>query len=122
MQRLNLRFYEDKQTGQLMSRLVNDTDLFEQFIAHAVPDMLVNGITLFGVSAVLFYLDWRLALLSMIPIPLVIFSRACMPIAYGLLSECAKKNLAISTQFSTTIFREFARSKPSLEKMLNYSG
>jgi ATP-binding cassette, subfamily B, bacterial len=74
MQRLNLRFYEDKQTGQLMSRLVNDTDLFEQFIAHAVPDMLVNGITLFGVSAVLFYLDWRLALLSMIPIPLVIFS------------------------------------------------
>jgi ATP-binding cassette, subfamily B, bacterial len=74
MQRLNLRFYEDKQTGQLMSRLVNDTDLFEQFIAHAVPDVLVNGITLIGVSAVLFYLDWRLALLSMIPIPLVVFS------------------------------------------------
>jgi len=74
MQRLNLRFYEDKQTGQLMSRLVNDTDLFEQFIAHAVPDVLVNGITLLGVSAVLFYLDWRLALLSMIPIPLVILS------------------------------------------------
>ncbi|MEN4042630.1 MAG: ABC transporter ATP-binding protein [Anaerolineaceae bacterium] len=74
MQRLNLRFYEDKQTGQLMSRLVNDTDLFEQFIAHAVPDVLVNGITLIGVSVVLFYLDWRLALLSMIPIPLVIFS------------------------------------------------
>jgi ATP-binding cassette, subfamily B, bacterial len=74
MQRLNLRFYEDKQTGQLMSRLVNDTDLFEQFIAHAVPDVLVNGITLLGVSAVLFYLDWRLALLSMIPIPLVVFS------------------------------------------------
>jgi ABC-type multidrug transport system fused ATPase/permease subunit len=54
-----------------MSRLINDTDLFEQFISHAVPDVLVNFITLIGVSAVLFYLDWRLALLSMIPIPLV---------------------------------------------------
>jgi ATP-binding cassette, subfamily B, bacterial len=74
IQRLNLRFYEDKQTGQLMSRLINDTDLFEQFISHAVPDVLVNFITLIGVSAVLFYLDWRLALLSMIPIPLVVFS------------------------------------------------
>ena len=42
LQRLTLRFYEDKQTGQLMSRVINDTDLFEQLIAHAVPDVLVN--------------------------------------------------------------------------------
>ena len=28
IQRLSLRFYEDKQTGQLMSRIINDTDLF----------------------------------------------------------------------------------------------
>lgn len=74
MQRLSLRFYEDKQTGQLMSRMVNDTDLFEQLIAHAVPDVLVNVLTLVGVSVVLFSLNWRLTLLSMIPIPLVIIS------------------------------------------------
>ncbi len=74
MQRLSLRFYEDKQTGQLMSNLVNDTSLFEQLIAHAVPDILVNIITLFGVSAVLFSLNWRLTLLSMVPIPLIFLS------------------------------------------------
>jgi ATP-binding cassette subfamily B protein/subfamily B ATP-binding cassette protein MsbA len=74
MQRLSLRFYEDKQTGQLMSRVINDTDLFEQLIAHAVPDTLVNLITLIGVSAVLFTLNWRLALLSLVPIPLVFAS------------------------------------------------
>jgi ATP-binding cassette subfamily B protein len=74
MQRLSLRFYENKQTGQLMSRMVNDTDLFEALIAHAVPDVLVNVLTLIGVSAVLFTLNWRLTLLSMIPIPLVIIS------------------------------------------------
>ncbi len=74
MQRLSLRFYEDKQTGQLMSRIINDTDLFEQFIAHAVPDVLVNLITLVGVSAVLFSINWQLALFSLIPIPLVVYS------------------------------------------------
>jgi ATP-binding cassette subfamily B protein/subfamily B ATP-binding cassette protein MsbA len=74
IQRLNLRFYEDKQTGQLMSRVINDTDLFEQLISHAVPDVLVNFITFFAVSAVLFSMNWRLALLSIIPIPLVAFS------------------------------------------------
>lgn len=74
IQRLSLRFYEDKQTGQLMSRVINDTDLFEQLIAHAVPDVVVNVITFFGVSAVLFSINWRLALLSMVPIPLVVMS------------------------------------------------
>jgi ATP-binding cassette subfamily B protein len=72
LQRLSLRFYEDKQTGQLMSRVINDTDLFEQLIAHAVPDIAVNVITLIGVSAVLLSLNWRLTLLTMIPIPLLV--------------------------------------------------
>jgi ATP-binding cassette subfamily B protein/subfamily B ATP-binding cassette protein MsbA len=74
MQRLSLRFYEDKQVGTLMSNVVNDTDLFEQLIAHAIPDVIVNAITLIGVTAVLFALNWKLTLLSSIPIPLVLLS------------------------------------------------
>ena len=46
LQRLSLRFYEDKQTGQLMSRTVNDSDLLEQLISHALPDILVNVLML----------------------------------------------------------------------------
>ena len=74
LQRLSLRYYEDKQTGQLMSRLVNDTDLFEKMISHAVPEVFVNIISLIGITAVLFGMSWRLTLLSMIPIPLIIVS------------------------------------------------
>jgi ATP-binding cassette, subfamily B, bacterial len=74
LQRLSLRFYEDKQTGQLMSRMVNDSDMFEKLIAHAIPDVLVNGLTLIGVSAVLFAMNWQLALLAMLPIPLIVLA------------------------------------------------
>ena len=74
MQRLSLHFYEDKQVGNLMSNVVNDTDLFEQLIAHAIPDVVVNVVTLFGVTAVLLSLNWKLTLLSTIPIPLVLLS------------------------------------------------
>ncbi len=74
LQRLSLRFYEDKQTGQLMSRVVNDTDKFELLIAHAVPDIIVNVLTLFGVMAVLLSLNWQLTLLSMAPMPLIYIS------------------------------------------------
>jgi ATP-binding cassette subfamily B protein/subfamily B ATP-binding cassette protein MsbA len=72
VQRLSLRFYEDKQTGQMMSRIVNDTDLFEMLIAHAVPDVIVNVLTLFGVSTMLLLINWKLGLLSLIPVPFVI--------------------------------------------------
>lgn len=74
LQRLSLRFYHDKQVGQLMANVINDTDLFEQLIAHAIPDVIVNVCTFVGVTTVLFILNWKLALLSMIPIPLVLLS------------------------------------------------
>ncbi len=74
LQRLSLRFYEDKQTGQLMSRTVNDSDLFERLISHAIPDLTVNVLTLLGVSIVLATLNWRLLAMSLIPIPLIVLS------------------------------------------------
>jgi len=74
LQRLGLRFYADKQTGQLMSRVVNDSDKFELLIAHALPDLVVNALTLVGVTLVLLMIDWQLALLSMVPIPLILLS------------------------------------------------
>ncbi|HET60555.1 MAG TPA: ABC transporter ATP-binding protein [Chloroflexi bacterium] len=72
IQQLSLRYYEDKQTGQMMSRVVNDTDIFESLIAHATPDIVVNVLTFFGVLAILVSLNWTLALLSMIPIPFIV--------------------------------------------------
>ncbi len=65
LQRLSLRFYSDQQTGQIMSRMVNDSDYFERLIAHAVPDTIVNVLKVVGVAAVLsavLLLLWRWAL------------------------------------------------------------
>ena len=74
LQRLSLRFYEDKQTGQLMSRTINDSTLLEQLVAHAIPDVLINILMLAGVSAILMSMSWQLALLSMMPIPLIVLA------------------------------------------------
>jgi len=74
LQRLSLRFYEDKQTGQLMSRMVNDSELLEQLISHAIPDVVVNVLMLIGVCIVLFSMSWQLTLLSMLPIPLIVLA------------------------------------------------
>jgi ATP-binding cassette, subfamily B, bacterial len=72
LQRLSLRFYENRQTGQLMSQLVNDADLLEHMIAHAIPDIIANSLLLIGVIAILININTPLTFLSMIPIPLII--------------------------------------------------
>jgi ATP-binding cassette subfamily B protein len=74
IQRLSLRFYENKQTGNLMSQLVNDTDLLENLIAHAIPDLAANILMLIGVIVILFNINPQLALLSLIPVPLIILT------------------------------------------------
>ena len=74
MQRFSLRFYEDKQTGQLMSRVIDDTNQFEDLISHVIPDIFVSVASLVGVLIMLFLLNWRLALLSLIPVPLVVLA------------------------------------------------
>jgi ATP-binding cassette subfamily B protein/subfamily B ATP-binding cassette protein MsbA len=105
LQRLSLRFYEDKQTGQLMSRMVNDSDLIEQLIAHAIPDVLVNILMLFGVTAVLVSMNWQLALLSMIPIPLIVlamqgFARYVRPAFRQRQVELGELNAALNDNLS----------------------
>ncbi len=100
LQRLSLRFYEDKQTGQLMSRAVNDSNLIEQLIAHAIPDVIVNVLMLIGVTTVLTNMNLQLTLLSMIPIPLIVlamrgFARYVRPAFRQRQAELGELNAAL---------------------------
>ncbi len=73
LQKLSLRYYSDKQTGQLMSRVVNDTANLEPLLAHAIPDLLVNAAMLVGITVILFRLNPELAFLTLIPMPILAY-------------------------------------------------
>ncbi|MCL2031434.1 MAG: ABC transporter ATP-binding protein/permease [Oscillospiraceae bacterium] len=68
-QRLSMSYYHDKQTGQLMSRVINDTSTVENLVAHAIPELLANVIMLAGVLTILLTINPALTLLCCIPIP-----------------------------------------------------
>jgi ATP-binding cassette subfamily B protein/subfamily B ATP-binding cassette protein MsbA len=74
LQRLSLRFYEDRKIGDLMSRMVNDSDMFETLIAHAIPDTIVNVLMFIGVAVILLDMSPQLTLLSLVPIPMIVFA------------------------------------------------
>ncbi len=74
LQSLDLGFFHDKQTGDLMSRVVNDTRDFELLYAHMIPDMITNIVTFGGVLTILLTINWKLALITCAPIPLILIS------------------------------------------------
>ncbi|MCR5376196.1 MAG: ABC transporter ATP-binding protein/permease [Lachnospiraceae bacterium] len=74
LQSLDLAFFHDKQTGDLMSRVVNDTRDFELLYAHMIPDIITNLVTFAGVLVILLTVNWKLALITCAPIPLILCS------------------------------------------------
>lgn len=69
LQRLSLSFFERTSTGELMSRVTNDVNALENFVTHGVPLTVVDLMRLIAASIVLVVLNWRLALVVLIPLP-----------------------------------------------------
>lgn len=65
IQRLSLTYYDQKQTGDLISRITGDIDAIRSFITTAALGSLVDGITLLGMLGVMLYLDWRFTLIAL---------------------------------------------------------
>ena len=74
IQSFSMGFFHSRQTGDLMSRVVNDTATFELLFAHIIPEMVTNLVTIVGVSVILLTINVKLALLTCIPLPFIMAS------------------------------------------------
>jgi subfamily B ATP-binding cassette protein MsbA len=66
-------FFARHSTGQLMSRITNDVTQVQQAVSETVGDLLRESLALFGYAGLLFYYDWRLAIVVMTGAPLVVY-------------------------------------------------
>ncbi|WP_436902058.1 ABC transporter ATP-binding protein [Halovenus halobia] len=71
MQRLNMDFFADKQTGEMMSILSNDVNRLERFLNDGMNSMFRLSVMVVGIAAILFYYNWQLALVALLPVPLI---------------------------------------------------
>ncbi|HEU0046657.1 MAG TPA: ABC transporter ATP-binding protein, partial [Nitrososphaera sp.] len=65
IQLLSLSYHDRKRTGDLISRVTSDIDAIQDFISQALLGIVVNALTLIGMLAVMFYLDWRFTLIAL---------------------------------------------------------
>lgn len=73
-QSLPLAYYDKKQQGDLMSRMTNDIENLNAALSQSVIQIVSSLLTIIGTAFALFYLDWRLALVTLTIIPLIVFA------------------------------------------------
>jgi ATP-binding cassette subfamily B protein len=67
LQKLSMSFYQNKRTGQIMSRVTSDVNVIEQFVVEVIRDGVVNLVKLVFIAAILVSTNWQLALITLLP-------------------------------------------------------
>ena len=93
LQRMSLSYFDRTSTGLLMSRIMNDVSLIQGAVSNAVTGILKDAFTVVGLIGVIFYREWRLAILAMLVLPI-----AVLPIV-----KFGRKLRKISTQSQKTM-------------------
>ena len=73
IQKQSLSFFADHPTGLLMSRITNDVVSVQQATSEALTSLIKDSFMLLGLVGVIFYTDWRMALIAMVVFPLTIY-------------------------------------------------
>jgi len=73
LHRLSLSFYDRKQTGQIMHRVIQDTANLQGFVTSTLQTILSESINLVLIAGIMFYLNFKLSLLTMIPVPFIVW-------------------------------------------------
>lgn len=72
LQMLSLSFYDRRRTGELMSRVTNDSANVRHFLVYGSQQLIVDIVMMFSIGVLLFTKNWRLAAISLLPVPVLI--------------------------------------------------
>ncbi len=104
IQDLSLAFFQKEKTGVLMSRVTNDVSVIKMMVSNAVTGALRDFFTIIGLTAVIFYQNWKMALcaLAILPIaffPIFIFGRRVRKVSTGCQESMADLNAFLHETF-----------------------
>ncbi len=71
LQRLSMKFYNFEKAGNLQSRVCYETAHLDSFITDDLPNLFISLVMCLGIGLILFQLNWKLALLLLMPAPLI---------------------------------------------------
>jgi ABC-type multidrug transport system fused ATPase/permease subunit len=118
LQKLSLSYFHRNKTGDLMSRLSNDVNAVEDMVVHGTDEVISDGLrVIFSVGAMLIYLNVKLTLLAMAPLPIfvaaiLIFSKYVRPIYRWIRDELGEINAQLEERLAgILVIKAFGREQ-----------
>jgi ABC-type multidrug transport system fused ATPase/permease subunit len=122
LQRLSLGFYERNRAGVIISRLTNDVEALDQLVTDGVTSLVQNTLTLLGTAVVLFYFDWRLALVTLTVLPLMSVATAIFRVRSARAYRAVRERLGLVTATlaediaGMRVVQAFTRERRNMER------
>ncbi|HEX9880193.1 MAG TPA: ABC transporter ATP-binding protein [Candidatus Binatia bacterium] len=124
LQHLSFSWHDRAETGQLMARATSDVDQLRHFTGRAVIQLAHFVFIGLGIGVILFYMNWKLALASLVTLPLLAraattYGRRVRPLfrqaqqELAVLASMVQENLA-----GARVVRAFAREQDQVKKFL----
>ncbi len=99
LQRLSIGFYSRNRAGVIISRLTNDVEALDQLVEDGMATLFQSGLTLIGVVGILIVLDWHLALLTFLALPLLLIGALLFRIASADAYRITRERIAAITGY-----------------------
>lgn len=125
LQMLSLSYFDSGQTGEIMSRVTNDSEVVEEFVTHAADTLVSDAIRLVAMCIIMFYVCKTLAIISLLPVPIIFvlaltFSRRVRPIYRKVRERLAEINAKVQENLSgIRVIKAFAREDHEQESFEN---
>jgi ATP-binding cassette, subfamily B, bacterial MsbA len=125
--KLPFDFFENNETGQLLSRVMNDVDVMQSTITRLLKELIQNSITLIALLGWVFYLKWDWAIISILIMPVMILpirniARKLKRLTHKGQEILADLNSTLLESFSgVKVVRAFAMETMEEQKFNSYS-
>ncbi len=125
LQSLSIAYYDKRSTGAIMSRVSNDTQQLQGFIIQATQDALIQIITLVGIGVIMFSMDWKLAALTLLPVPFVvivskIFAEKIHPIYHRVWRRRSRMNAILADSIpGVRVIKAFTGEDHEIKRFTN---
>lgn len=124
--RLPVRYFDEKTSGETVSRVVNDTGIVESLISDHFPQFVSGIITIVGSVVILLIMDWKMTLLMLISVPITTFIMIPLGMKMQRISKTMQDETASFTGHVQQTLSEIRLMKASnaehTEKMKGLSG
>ncbi|AOY58677.1 MsbA: lipid A export ATP-binding/permease protein [Desulfococcus multivorans] len=105
IQDLPLSFFQEEKTGVLMSRITNDVNIIKEMVSTSVTSLLRDIFTIIGLTAVIFYRDWKMAVFAFLVLPvafypIIVLGRRMRRVSTGCQQAMAEMSAFLHETFS----------------------